>query len=248
MGAKRYSAGALALLVGVASWGCGGAGAPPGGPDVELAREALPGLAGRRCQYVSTHEELPPFARLARPGTRGNIALLGYHAAPTDTVVLSVRYDGEGRLAWVRAIKSSVLPDQVSALEGLLLASLNEQGPADWGVRLSVIGGELSTAEPSILCPVEPRSEGGRLPVAMPVTAREIWALEQVRGRRFPVQVTVDEQGRIMDVRFARVTGETAVEQFLLDWILATHYQPKLHDGIALAGTIEQTIYIPRRH
>lgn len=234
----------LALLP--ALWGCAGTGPPPAGPDVGLARNAIPGLVGRTCDYVSAHTELPSFARLARLGTRGNIALWGHDAAPSDTVVLSVRYDRDGRLAWVRAIHSSLYPDRVASLEALLLATMNDRGPADWGVRLSVIGGDLAAMEPSVVCPVEPR-RGARLPVAGPVAGREIRAFEQVRGRRFPIQITVDEQGRILDVRLARSTGHDAVDQFLLDWVLATSFQPRLHDGIALVATTEQTIHIPRR-
>lgn len=247
MRANRYSVGALTLLVAAATWGCGRAASAPGAPGIGLARTAIPGLTGRRCEFVSAHDELPSFAALARPGTRGNIALLGYHAAPTDTVVLSVRYDVEGRLAWVRAIRSSLRPDAVAALEGLLLSALYERGPADWGMRLSVIGGELSAAEPSIRCPVEVDRGGGRMAIAGPVAEREFRAIEQVRGRRVPVQVTVDDQGRIMDVRLARSTGQAAVDQLLIDWVRATRFRPKLHDGIALAGTLEQEIYIPRR-
>lgn len=211
------------------------------------ARNAVPGLAGRSCEFVGEPAVIPPFASLARLGTRGNIALWGLDAAASDSVVVSVRYGEDGRLAWVRSIGSSLPLDRVASLERLLLESLNERGPAGWGVRLRIIGGDFAGMEPSVVCPVEPRRGGSGLPVFLPSSQHGLRALQQVRGRSFPVEIAIDDQGRIMDVRLVRPSGSSVVDQFLVDWIYSVQFQPKLHDGIPLADTIERTLYIPRR-
>lgn len=238
--------GALLLLL-PALVACGARDAPAPERDVALARTEIPGLIGRRCDYVSDHDEIPPFSRLARIGTRGNIALWGVHAQPADSVVLSIRYDEEGRLAWVRGIASTDTTEAVASLERLVLESMNERGPADWGVRLSVVGGAYAALEPSIICPAQIRRTGGRTAIAMPTSERGFRALLRARGRRFSVEISIDERGRIVNVRLPRPSGEGEVDQFLLDWVHATRYHPKLHDGVGVPTTFEQTIYIPRR-
>ena len=210
-----------------------------------LARNAIPGLLGRHCEYVSSSSQLPSFSHLARLGTRGNVSLWGHDLAPTDSVVLSVRYDEEGNLAWVHAIQSSLAADRVIPLEQLLLRSMNEQGPTDWGVRVRVVGGEIAGVEPSVICPAEPRTGLGAPVIPMPVTRDEVVALQNARGRRFPMEISLDELGMIRGVRLARSSGQAAVDQFLLDWMHNSKFHPKLHDGIRLATTFQRTVYIP---
>ena len=210
-----------------------------------LARNAIPGLIGRRCEYVSNSNQLPSFSRLARHGTRGNVALWGHDNAPTDSVILSVRYDEEGKLAWVHAIQSSLKADRVTPLEQLLLESMNEQGPTDWGVRVRVVGGDVAGVEPSVICPAEPRTGLVGPVIPMPVTRDEIAAFQHARGRRFPMEISLDELGRIRGVRLARSSGMATVDQFLLDWVRNSTFHPKLHDGIRLATTLQRTVYIP---
>lgn len=226
---------------------CGGRGAPATGSDRVLPRNEIPGLIGRSCDYVSDPGEIPPFSRLARIGTRGNIAVWGLLAQPADTVVLSIRYDEDGRLAWVRSIRSSATAEAVASLERLVLESMNERGPADWGVRMNVVGGALAGLEPSIVCPPAIRRTGGRTAISMPTSDRGLRALQRVRGRRFRIEVSIDERGRIMGVRLLQSSGEGEVDQFILDWAHARRYHPKLHDGIGYPTTFEQTIYLPRR-
>lgn len=235
------------ILLLLSSVACGARGGGAGGSDVTLARNELPGLIGRRCDYVSDHDQIPPFSRLARIGTRGNIALWGFHVEPSDSVVLSIRYDDDGRLGWVRAIQSSVPAEAVASLERLVLESMHERGPADWGVRLTVVGGAYAALEPSVLCPPQIQRTGGPGAVALPTSERGFRALERARGRRFRLLISIDERGRIMDVRLPQRSGEGVVDQFILDWAHATRFHPKLHDGIPLPATFEEIIYIPRR-
>jgi hypothetical protein len=222
-----------------------------GGPEEVrrggVARDALPGMAGRSCALASDPGGLPPFASLARIGTRGNIALWGTDLSVGDTVVLSVRYDDDGRLGWVQAIESSVGPEDALAVERLLLESLNETGPADWGVRLRLVGGDIVAMEPSVICPPEARRGLRRPVVPMATSNRDIRALEQARGIRYPIHISLAADGRITGVHLPRPSGDTVVDQFLMDWVFGTTFQPKLHDGIRMATVIEEHIYIPRR-
>lgn len=243
----------IALLAGLllAAVACSGRGGDGGEPQRELAdlgpaRTAVPGILGRRCYFLSDLEELPRFAALARPGTRGTLALLGRQLTAADTVELSVYYDDEGRLTWVRAIRSTAPQPDALALEQVLLDALEEDGPPDWGVRVVVVAGDIAGVEPSVTCPAGPRDAKPRM-VAGPRTASALAAFDQVRGRRFPVHILLDERGRILDVRLPQSSGHTVVDQFLIDWVRATDFDPKLHDGIPVPTVLEETLRIPYR-
>lgn len=237
---------ATALLAGVAA--CGGRG---GGPEPVHAdavdRAGIPGLSGRRCHLASSAEALPEFTHVARIGTRGNISLWGTDLADTDSMIISVRYDDEGHLAWARVIQSSLQRDRVEAIGRLLTATLNDSGPPDWGVRLLVVGGDVVSMAPSVVCPAEPLRELRRRVVPMVTGPRDVRALEQARGIRYPVQIFLDANGRITDVKLARSSGDSVVDQFLIDSALSASFRPKLHDGIRMPTMVEQQIYIPRR-
>lgn len=226
---------------------CAARGEEAAGPDAVLARNAVQGLPGRACHFVSEHDAVPAFSRLARIGARGNIALWGLHLDPSDRLTLSIRYDDEGRLGWVEAIESSVPEARVAALEGLLRTFMNERGPPDWGVRLMVAGGRFAGLEPSVICPAEIRRGAGGPVISLPRTQRGRQELAQARGRRFRVQISIDERGRVVDVRLPGVAGDRAVDQLLLDWAFATRFDPKLHDGLPLPTTVEQSVHIRRR-
>lgn len=218
--------------------------AAPDRPSLGDARDEIPGMVGRRCHYTS--ETAPPFEQLARVGTRGNIALWGWQLTAGDTVDISIRYGDDGRLVWAEAIRSTVAPDRVAALESLLLRTLEEEGPADWGVRLRVLGGDVVSTRPSVVCPAQPHNTNYTA-VPAPATAREYYALNQARGRYFPVIISLDERGRILDVRLPQPSGIDVVDQMLIDWVFATDFIPKLHDGVPVATTLEERLYLPRR-
>lgn len=239
-------AAAMVLTSGLVA--CGGAApGPPSGPAQAIGRDVTPTTLGRRCRMASSADELPSIHHLARIGTRGNVALWGMDLPATDTVVVSVRYDDEGRLEWVQVIEASLSPDRVAGLERLLMESLNENGPRDWGVRLRLVGGDLADLEPSVICPAEVVA-GLRGPVVPMVTSsQDVRALNRARGVRYPVQIFVDSQGRISGVRLPRPSGDSVVDQFLTDWALSTSFRPKLHDGIPMPTVVEQTLYIPHR-
>jgi TonB family protein len=235
----------LAPLLGlaVALAACGGsAGAPESGPVPP--RLAVAGLAHRQCRYVEAGTA-SAFSRQTRPGTRGDIALWGRAMETEDTVELSIRYDDGGRLEWVRALRATLPAGRVADLERLIFSNLLESGPADWGIRVRVIGGDVAGAEPSVICRPE-REVGGTLPMT-PVTARALQELYDVRGRRFGVIVTLDEQGRVMNAEIDRPTGYTSVDQYIMDLVRASRFEPKLHDGFGVATTYEFPIWFRRR-
>ncbi len=238
----------LLLLAGLTA--CGGAGRSGGGDPVPMeldrASAPLPGLIGRRCQLVSPRGELPSFSDMARLGTRGNIALWGQGVQPSDTVELSVRYGDDGRLAWARAIRSSLPEHRTAPLETLLLGTVFERGESDWGFRLFVVGGELTGTAPSVICPADIRRSVRRT-VPLPRTRSALVTMERIRGQSFDVLISLDEQGRILHVRLPRSTGESSVDQYIINWVLETEFYPKLHDGIPVATTIQETLRIPRR-
>lgn len=237
---------AAVLIVGTAA--CSGRSAGPQSVRAaEADRAAIPGLAGRRCDLASRPDALPRFSDLARIGTRGNISLWGVDMATTDSVIVSVRYDDEGHLEWTRVIRSSLTPDRAEAIERLLTATLNDSGPADWGVRLFLVGGDVTSMAPSVICPPEALRELRRRVVPMVTGPRDVRALEQARGIRYPIQIFLDANGRITNVNLPRSSGDNMVDQFLIDSALSASFRPKLHDGIRTPTMIERHIYIPRR-
>lgn len=237
---------AMTLITGVAA--CGGRGAGPEQVRADAVdRAAIPGLSGRRCHLASSAETLPEFTQVARIGTRGDVSLWGSDLADTDSMIVSVRYDDEGHLAWAQVIRTSLRADRVESIGRLLTATLNDTGPPDWGVRLLVVGGDVVSMEPSVICPPEPLREIRRRVVPMVTSPRDVRALEQARGVRYPIQIFLDANGRITHVNLARSSGDSVVDQFLMDSALSTSFRPKLHDGIRTPTMVEHQIYIPRR-
>jgi hypothetical protein len=237
----------LPALAGLAALFLGGCGAGrSAGTGTTPPGDAIPGLDSRRCVYASAESELPSFGQLTRSGTRGNIALWGREMAPDDTVQLSIRYGGDGRVEWVRAIRTTLSGERTRALEGLVLEALSDTGEPNWGVRLLVVGGDLAGLEPSVVCP--PRITGQpRRMVGLPVTWEGRQALYQARGLRFPVRISLDDRGRILDVELRRRIGQTEADQFLMDYIRSLRFEPRRHDGIGIPSVVEELIALPRR-
>lgn len=238
---------AAAMVLATCLSACGGKAGPAPVRAEAVGRDANTPMSGRRCQLASSADELPDFNSLVRVGTRGDVSLWGVDLPATDTVVVSVRYNDDGRLDWVEVIETSLTSDRVTGLERLLLASLNERGPQDWGVRIRLVGGDVADLEPSVICQPEVRAGLRRPVVPMVTSGRDVRALERARGIRYPVQIFIDSQGRITNVRLPRPSGDTVVDQFLTDWALSTSFRPKLHDGIAMPAVVEQSLYIPQR-
>ncbi|MFW5947605.1 MAG: energy transducer TonB family protein [Gemmatimonadota bacterium] len=228
---------ATALLSGAA---CAGSGGP------ESPSAAVEGAAGRRCHYVSDPDDPLSLRDVARTGVRGNISLWGRDMQASDSVEVSVRYGIDGRLDWVRAIRANVAPERARGLAQLLLENVDDRGAEDWGVRILVVGGDVAGVAPSVACEPE-QTGGGGVWANAPTTPESARAFHLLRGRQVPVVISLDERGRILDVRLTQGTYNRWVEQFIIDYIRSTSFEPKLHDGVGVPATFRMTIRFPRR-
>lgn len=235
----------LALLVPLVLAGCR-SGGDQRYAELEPARQAVDGLTGRRCQYVSDPRVPETLDPLARPGTRGALLLWGQGATSADTIELSVRYGDTGRLTWVRVLRSTVPSERAVELARMVETGLVSEGTPDWGVRLRVVGGRVAAVLPGVICDAEQRGRTGRVipPFATP---RDVVEAQQVRGRHVEVAVGLDEAGHVTGVRVVASSGSRYYDQFALDVARAYRYEPKLHDGLGVSTTLPIRLQIPRR-
>lgn len=240
------------LRVGVLSLGVlslGGLSACGGGADASgLGSPAaeVEGARGRRCSFVAQPEAMPSFEELVRIGTRGSLSLWGRGAGAGDSLELSIRYDDEGRLAWVRTLDATVTADRVAELERLIRSAVEENGPEDWGVRIRFVGGAVETVLPSVICdPV--RTSTAQVMSAPVGTSREMAELYSALRRRFTVRVALDERGRVLDARLPHSTGSRLLDQYVIDVARSSQYDPKLHDGVGIPSILDITVRYRRR-
>jgi len=234
----------MALLLPVMLAGCR-SGGDARYRDLEPARQALDGLTGRRCQYVSDPRVPDTLDPLTRPGTRGSLMLWARDASPADTIDLSVRYGDEGRLAWVRVLRSTVPGERAFDVARRIEGGLVDEGTPDWGVRLRLTGSRIEVL-PGIICEAEQRGQTGR--VAPPfATGRDVAEAQQARGRTIEVGVGLDETGRVTGVRLIRSSGSRYFDQWALEVARAIRYEPKLHDGLGVPATLPIRLRVPRR-
>jgi TonB family protein len=215
-------------------------------PGLESPHHAVAGVEGRRCFYVTEPQVPPSLDPVTRPGTRGAILLWATDAAPTDTIDVSVRYGADGRLVWVRAIRSNVSETRRAELERILSGGLAEDGPSEWGVRVRVAGGQVAAVLPSVVCPPVRGTPSGRL-VAPVATDREILESVQARGRQIEMSVALDGQGRVTNIALVRGSGSRLMDQYALDLARSSPYSPKLHDGIGVPSTMPVQLRVRRR-
>lgn len=232
---------AWAALLPLAWIGSGCGSSRGGGVELEPPSAAIEGASGRRCSYVGDADQLPPLDQLVRIGTRGNLALWGRGTDRADSVELSLRYDDQGRLAWVQTLDATMAADRVSEAERLVRSAVSDQGPEDWGVRLLLVGGAVRSVLPSVLC--RPRQTAWAHNVFTPIgSGREMAELYASLGRAVRVQVSLDDQGRVMDVRLPYSSGSRLLDQYIIDQVRAGRYEPKLHDGIGVASVMTFTL------
>ena len=241
-------AGALLLLLGLA--GCAGRSGS-GGEDgaslpLELGRptSADRGLLNRQCGPVEDPASMPALRDLVRPGTRGNLSLATADLEVADSLTLSVRYDDQGRLAWVRPVASSVGPERTASIESVLFDNVIRDGPPGWGFRLKVSedGAEVL---PSIVCPARIR-QGVRRPVYPPRTMSARSAADRLGGLPVELVIAIDERGRVVHVRLPQSTGDRGLDQYLIESVMEIDFFPRTHDGVPIPSTIRRSIRIPK--
>ena len=215
--------------------------APSGTAMPRPQPDEVRGVHGRSCRFVHAPDRPPPLSSIARVGIRGNIALWGLEMTELDTVEVSVRYGEDGRLLWAESIRATVAEDRAAALEELVFGALEETSRPDWGVRILVVGGDIAALAPSVICEPEPRTGGTFRPNIEAV--RHFYLVE---GRRYPVEVSLDERGNVVGVRLVRETPSRAVDQYIRDYVRGSSFEPKLHDGIGVPSTLRTYIEFPR--
>lgn len=233
--------GALAVM-GALFAGCG----LFAGPDEPAPAEAPTGATHQDCWYAEDPGRALSLADVGRAGLRGNIGLWGRAMAATDTIELSVRYADDGELQWVQAIRSTVPEERTLALENLLFNGLDEGHERDWGVRVLVVDGDVVDVTPSIICDPEVRLPG-LIPSGIGNDPRAMRAYQQIRGRRIPVRVSLDRNGRVTNARLVRSTHSQYIDEYIINYIWNSSFKAKLHDGIGVATTFEVDLYFPRR-
>ena len=238
-------AGALLLLL--ALTGCAGRSAGEDGASLplELGRptSADRGLLNPQCGPVEDSASMPALRDLVRPGTRGNLSLATADLE-ADSLTLSVRYDDQGRLAWVRPVASSVGPERTASIESVLFDNVIRDGPASWGFRLKVSedGAEVL---PSIVCPARIR-QGVRRPVYPPRTVSARTAADRLGGLPVELVIAIDERGRVVHVRLPQSTGDRGLDEYLIESVMEIDFFPRTHDGVPIPTTIRRSIRIPQ--
>lgn len=234
----------LGMLLPVMWTGCATRGAGSYG-ELGSPRSALEGLGGRRCEYLTNPAPPTTLDPVARPGTRGGILLWAGAATAADTVQLSVRYGAEGRLSWVRIIKTSPSVERAAELRRLLESALDQRGPADWGFRIQVVGRGVAIL-PSVTCQPEVAGLVGRVPPPLGTAYEQAEAREAAR-RPMEVRVSLDELGRVVGVRVSLSSGSRLLDEYAMELARAYRYEPKLHDGLAVPSTLPVRFRSARR-
>jgi TonB family protein len=231
------------LLVGFAA--CATKSAPRY-PELGPASQAIDGLAGRRCHYAGAPVAPQNLDPLARPGARGALLLRTRDMGPADTLDVSIRYDGNGRLAWVRRLRSTMAAGTAATLERVLTESLLDDGPPDWGVRVRMVGGRVDAVLPSVLCPAVsgPLTGSTGRPI---MDVRDRYDASLARGRSIELLVGLDEEGRVTGVQLARSSGSRVMDQYAVDVVRSTRFLPMLHDGYGVPTVMPVRFRVPTR-
>lgn len=224
---------ALLLLLGMAGLtACGGASR--GARDAEAvlgpAARAVDAPVGRRCHYLNGLEEVPELERVVPWNARGDLDLWGYGREASDTLVVSIRYDLEGFLQWVRIADPERRDPALDELARLLEVAVPAQGSRAWGVRLLVRDdGKPLGVLPAVICEaVQVSSMPTRLPL---LSARDRAEVLRNRGRQMHVRVLVDAQGRVVETRLQASSGSYLLDDFALAYARGLAFDPRLHDG-----------------
>jgi hypothetical protein len=218
------------VIVAVAA-GCASGGVPAG---------EVPGIEGRACSFAASSEQVAAWqARVDADASTGDAA------APRAPVELSVRYDDQGGLEWVRPLTPSA---EAAELAGSLAASLParvEPGPS---FRLRLRPGAPAEALAGVACAVEhPRAREVLGAALRRADFSELNA--SAPGKlEFDLEVDVAPTGRPLRTRVRRRAGRAgAVERAVAEAAMRERYLPALHDGFPITGTYTFEVRIESR-
>jgi TonB family protein len=192
--------------------------------------------AGRRCTLLTSPAIPGSIDAATRPGTRWAIARWAEGATAADSLDLSVRYGGEGRLDWVLAVRGNVPVQRAQELERIVLAALSDEGPPDWGFRIRLVGQEASV-HPSVVCPPARRPVSGRRPPPAG-TDVELAEARAALNRPIELEVSLNGAGDVVDVRVTRSSGSRLMDGEAVDRALWIRYLPRMHDEVGVPAVL----------
>jgi hypothetical protein len=194
-------------------------------------------LAGRRCLVLTRPGVPASMDEVARPGTRYAMARWANDSAATDTLDLSVRYGGDGRLEWVRAVRGNVPARRAADLERVVRAGLVDDGPAAWGFRVRVVG-QTVTVLPSVVCPPARRPiTTERRPPPVGTDAEEAEARSALYDR-IELDVSLNEAGDVIGVQLRRTSRSRLMNREAIDRAIWLQYLPALHDDVGVPSVL----------
>ena len=203
---------------------------------------AAPPPQGRSRGAASSPEALPP----ARTLVDSESVMRSLRAAPdepTGTLLVSLRFDDQGRVLWARVLEGSLDRDRQQAIASLVAHSVRPQAAApSWSVRLRVkadaapelkVGRSelcLAAARPGPTIGIHrqivvSRTAGSREDAAVPPPS----SLLLPRVPRF--QLHVDAAGKVLEARLQEGSGDDDVDTQFAQQIQKLEFQPTLLDG-----------------
>lgn len=224
---------ALAVLLGA----CASAHPIPPVPDGEV-----PAMAGRECRYQTHPDEvgagtLPP---VTDPSWLADAAA---EAGVGGPVALSIRYDDDGRLDWVRPIPFAEGPAH------RLASAVRDAAPpsraAALGVRLLYAPGEPARVLPGVICDAAPEDPSAIAAAGRGRVDMGIKPLSKSGRLKYIVRVRVAPDGSPIRAELAPTSAHQGnIGQLLRAAAMDQRYRPALHDGFPVAGlyTLEREI------
>ena len=225
----------LALFVLLSSTACATAGARI--PPVPVAE--LSGLRDRDCRYLAHPDSV-------RGWPSGAAALVAWQRedrpTPARAVTLSVRYDHEGSVEWVREVGTATADGQRLVKE--IASVLPATGRPAAGVRLRFSPDQPPGVLPGIAC--EATLPPGARFISGPPLGLDYSQLPRGGSAvRYTVDVSVGRDGHPSR---AVVRGRSAVpgsiEAHLVGSAMAHRYLPALHDGFPVPGTYTYSLKV----
>ena len=214
----------------------------PMAPAHAQRRSALlsdsPPPAGRRCEVAKRPRALPALAAVV--DSAGLLQALAADSAlkgAAGSVLLSLRFEPAGALAWARPIEGDLPAGAQARVQGIVQRFLRSAGRQDepWSVRLRVQVGtapELRLGR-SEICPVQ-HAPGAVQTMAERLTGQDI--AEMNRAGESRIQVRVSPGGQVMDIRVVQSSGSRIMDDMMVRSSRESRFLPELVDGIPVEG------------
>lgn len=223
----------LAVLLGA----CASGHRIPAVPEGEV-----PAMAGRECRY-QTHPAAVGAGTLPPVTDPAWLADAAAEAGVTGPVTLSIRYDDDGRLDWVRPIPLADAP--AHRLASAVRDAAPATSAAPWGARLVYAPGEPARVLPSVICDAAPEDANAITAATRGRVDMGIKPLSKNGRLKYVVRVLVAPDGSPVRAELAPTSARQGnLGQLLRESAMDQRYRPALHDGFPVAGeyTLEREI------